>query len=213
MARPKQDGSERPAKERIAEAFWQLLEEKPYAALTVRELSARAGVNKNAFYYHYETLDILAKELVEESMPRELISGVIRRVIGDASESPAVLSDPGLPELIRRLSLAAGDNGAPLLGSMLKSTIREEWCAQLGVKCDALGEGERLALEIALGGMMAAIAFWQENGAGSGPEALAGSEYEAVIHNEVVPPLLRFISRNAGGVDAGEYPVGYQLPE
>ena len=37
----------------IADAFAQLLEEKPYRRITVRDIVERCGVNRNTFYRYY----------------------------------------------------------------------------------------------------------------------------------------------------------------
>ena len=43
-------------------AFLELLEEKDFAYITVKEICARAGVNRSTFYLHYETIaDLLAE--------------------------------------------------------------------------------------------------------------------------------------------------------
>ena len=47
---------------RMDEAFLELLEQKDFAYITVKELCAKAGVNRSTFYLHYETLaDLLAE--------------------------------------------------------------------------------------------------------------------------------------------------------
>ncbi|MBO6020732.1 MAG: TetR/AcrR family transcriptional regulator [Aeriscardovia sp.] len=51
---------------RLYDAFWSLLEEKPYAQISVSELLARAGVSRGDFYYHYKNLVDLAKCAVED---------------------------------------------------------------------------------------------------------------------------------------------------
>ena len=51
---------------RLYDAFWSLLEEKPYAQISVSELLSRAGVSRGDFYYHYKNLVDLAKCAVED---------------------------------------------------------------------------------------------------------------------------------------------------
>lgn len=47
---------------RMDEAFLELLEQKDFAYITVKELCAKSGVNRSTFYLHYETLaDLLAE--------------------------------------------------------------------------------------------------------------------------------------------------------
>lgn len=52
--------------QRLYDAFWSLLEEKPYAQISVSELLARSGVSRGDFYYHYKNLLDLAKCAVED---------------------------------------------------------------------------------------------------------------------------------------------------
>lgn len=52
--------------QRLYDAFWSLLEEKPYARISVSELLERAGVSRGDFYYHYKNLLDLAKCAVED---------------------------------------------------------------------------------------------------------------------------------------------------
>lgn len=48
--------------ERMDAAFLELFEEKDFAYITVKEICARAGVNRSTFYLHYETIaDLLAE--------------------------------------------------------------------------------------------------------------------------------------------------------
>lgn len=52
------------------EALVDLINEKDYEYITVKELCHKAGVNRSTFYLHYETMDDLLKE-VSEKMNRE----------------------------------------------------------------------------------------------------------------------------------------------
>ena len=65
MARPRKDQEGPTAVERMEEAFWEILAEKPYAQITVGEIAKRAQVNKNAFYYHFDGLGALAAQALD----------------------------------------------------------------------------------------------------------------------------------------------------
>lgn len=52
--------------ESIKENFGQLICEKPYEKITVKELCERARINKKTFYHYYETLDALVQEMQKE---------------------------------------------------------------------------------------------------------------------------------------------------
>lgn len=55
-------------KEIIREAFWELLEEKPYNKITVQDIVNRCQVNRNTFYYHFQDIPALMEESVKEWM-------------------------------------------------------------------------------------------------------------------------------------------------
>lgn len=51
----------------IIDAFWQLLEEKPYNKITVKDVVDRCHLNRNTFYYHFHDIP----ELLENSIKSE----------------------------------------------------------------------------------------------------------------------------------------------
>ncbi len=58
---------------RMDKAFLELLEEKDFAYISVKEICEKAGVNRSTFYLHYETVgDLLSESL--EYMHREFTS-------------------------------------------------------------------------------------------------------------------------------------------
>lgn len=50
---------------KMDEAFIELLDEKCFEYITVKEICAKAGVNRSTFYLHYETINDLLKESLE----------------------------------------------------------------------------------------------------------------------------------------------------
>ena len=65
---------------RMDEALLSLLEEKGFAYITVREICARAGVNRSTFYLHYENMSDLLRETVE------MIDERFRASVADATD-------------------------------------------------------------------------------------------------------------------------------
>lgn len=51
----------------IIESFWQLLEEKPYNKITVKDIVDCCQINRNTFYYHFHDIP----ELLESSIKRD----------------------------------------------------------------------------------------------------------------------------------------------
>ncbi|MDR3304847.1 MAG: TetR/AcrR family transcriptional regulator C-terminal domain-containing protein [Clostridiales Family XIII bacterium] len=56
----------RTTKKRLAAALESLMREKPLAKIAIREIAARAGVDRQTFYYHFETLDQAVRYLCME---------------------------------------------------------------------------------------------------------------------------------------------------
>lgn len=52
---------------KMDDAFLTLLEQKDFAYITVKEICAKAGVNRSTFYLHYETIGDLLTESVERT--------------------------------------------------------------------------------------------------------------------------------------------------
>ncbi|MCC8128402.1 MAG: TetR/AcrR family transcriptional regulator [Clostridiales bacterium] len=51
---------------RMDEAFLELMEQKDFEYITVKEICERAGVSRSTFYLHYETMGDLLNECVEQ---------------------------------------------------------------------------------------------------------------------------------------------------
>lgn len=50
----------------IKETFLELLEERPLADITVKDIVEKCGINRNSFYYHYQDLPALLEEIIRE---------------------------------------------------------------------------------------------------------------------------------------------------
>ena len=79
---------------RMDEAFLELLEKKDFAYITVKEICAKAGVNRSTFYLHYETVN----DLLAEST-RYIIDQIIEAMPHDTAEFIAKLQTRPLEEL------------------------------------------------------------------------------------------------------------------
>lgn len=50
----------------IINSFWQLLEEKPYNKITVKDIVDRCQINRNTFYYHFHDIPELLESTIKE---------------------------------------------------------------------------------------------------------------------------------------------------
>lgn len=51
--------------EAIVDAFWKLLEEKPYHKITVNDIVSQCHVNRNTFYYHFQDIPTLTSDSIQ----------------------------------------------------------------------------------------------------------------------------------------------------
>ena len=161
MARPRKDAEGPGAKARMHEAFWGLLAEDPSASVSVRELCARAHVNKNAFYYHYAGIEELAGEALRGMISPDGLAHIMAFIQGAPGEESA--SEDELLAL-RRICLVASAEGTPALRAMLRSSLSAAWDAQSGTDASTLPVPARLDREFALGGIMGILAHLWESG-------------------------------------------------
>ena len=59
-------------KEIIIDAFWQLLEEKPFNKITVQNIVERCALNRNTFYYHFQDIVDLVEWICIEDADKNL---------------------------------------------------------------------------------------------------------------------------------------------
>lgn len=52
----------------IVAAFWQLLAEKPYSQITVKDIVTRCQVNRNTFYYHFHDIPALLEYSIKDEI-------------------------------------------------------------------------------------------------------------------------------------------------
>ena len=98
-------------KQALADALEQLMHEKPLAKVTVRAVTTRAGVDRQTFYYHFDTMDDLLEYLcskrlpmltgnmlataLENERPRDLFVRVVRQVDSQRTVLVPLLNNTG----------------------------------------------------------------------------------------------------------------------
>ena len=73
MEEQKIDRRVRKTKSQLRQALMQLMTEKPFKSISVRELSERADINRGTFYIHYRDVSDLLQHL-EDEMAERLIT-------------------------------------------------------------------------------------------------------------------------------------------
>lgn len=155
MARPRNNQPGPSAKERMANAFWEALEEKPYEYITVRDIAERAQINRNAFYYHFQNMDALAEWAFAREVPTEIPRLMFFK---GPDEVCKFLSNPVNEERVRRVRLAVSDHGSKIFAGLLKEEFIRAWCEVLGVDSGSFSKQQRIVADFITGGMFAVMA-------------------------------------------------------
>lgn len=166
MPRPRAD--EQSAPEKMQEAFWLLLEQKPYTQITISDITRASGLNRSAFYYHYANIPELADDAIATIYDQPdiitFITSIIRQgdgitnIDGIRAFALASLSSPQRIIGIHRLSLIAGPHSTAGLMAQLKTRVIEIWMNALGRDPDTLVPGQRILLEFVSSGILGVLA-------------------------------------------------------
>lgn len=165
MPRPRQDSEILPAKERMENAFWDLLADREYRRITVTDIVRAAGVNRNSFYYHYSGLPELADSAIMHNVQRTPLT------LPDPGSDPDetwrrnmtdILNSPGPRERLSRLSLLAGPHSSPELVESLRDFGRLTMISTLQLDPDHLDLKTDLMLDFTVGGMLAVLRRWPD---------------------------------------------------
>ena len=157
MARPRKNTKEPSAKERIYQAFWAELEEVEYRKITVGSVVARAGVNRNSFYYHFDCLPDLAHVCIQEQLPKELFQVLLTDGPYDAIVYGAARRSVHMEERLGHLRLAAGVQGSGELAMYVRDEIARFWLQGFGLEWEQLDQPERFTIRFLTGGIVAML--------------------------------------------------------
>ena len=164
MPRPRRDSEILPAKDRLENAFWELLSEREYNKITVTDIVRTADVNRNSFYYHFSGLPELADSAILHAVENTPMPGVPGRDFDPDTEwrmhVTALMRDPEQRQRLDRLALLAGPHSSPELVSSLKEFGRLTMISVLGLDADHLDLKTDLMLDFTVGGMLAVLQHW-----------------------------------------------------
>lgn len=162
MARPKANSSIPSARDRIEDAFWEMLASTPFSQITVSAISAKAGVNHNTFYYHFSSIEDLAEKVFKENMLPELPTIMLPVLSGVATEAGGALNPDKLSFHFRRARLYAASDSSLLTG-ILRDSITRLWLDAAGIDESQLLQPERDQLAFIFGGVVSMIANMGED--------------------------------------------------
>lgn len=160
MARPPKNAEGPSATERMESAFWDCMKEMPFSEITVRDIVSRAKVNRNSYYYHYDSM----WKLAETSVRHANFAALARVLLGD---SPA--ADPADEATaagqarsgFEHLRILAGENGNQRLLEDAKDAVTDAWLDLFGLREGELADERRSSIDFVFGGLTALLAAGQ----------------------------------------------------
>lgn len=162
MARPVYLNEQSTAKSRLKAAFWELLSEMNYSHITVKKLTSKAGVNPNTFYYHYDTMDSLARDAFDDEKLYEIPSIISEMLV----QNKTLLLGEALEYLIieerwKKLRLFVTSDSM-LLQQHLYNTLESFWLSLIGTDKEDLSKADFMDLTFMLHGAISIIKMQTE---------------------------------------------------
>ncbi len=156
MPRPRKDDPQSAAPAKIEAAFWQLLEDVGYSEITVRRVSQASGTNRNSFYYHYDSLEDLARKafLNNAEGARPLISSLLAGFRVDITQGARL--DEKVIARAERVMLCARSE-SPFLTRMVNELLRDTWFDELGIAMDRMTQDDLAQAEFIFAGLVAVL--------------------------------------------------------
>lgn len=156
MARPRKDQGGPSARERIEQAYWETLAEKPLSEMSVREIAERARVNHNTFYYHYANVEDVAEKALLSSTAKQVANMLQAVAASGRIEAEGVFMGEEAETAYARIRLVLR-NGTTELIAFSKAEVFRRWLSNLGLAEDDLSEDDGARLEFAWGGLTSLI--------------------------------------------------------
>lgn len=152
MARPRYGKEEETARAKLVRAFWELLAEMSYERIGARSVAARAGLNKNTFYYHFENMEALAREAMDGVLVKEIPAAIMAGING--SRGTADNAAVGISQdKVAHLAILLSPNGKALQPK-LSDVIADTWIEMLEERNVPLDKDNLIMLRFASGGLV-----------------------------------------------------------
>lgn len=175
MARPPKNAEGPSATERMESAFWDCMGEMPFSEITVRDIVGRAKVNRNSYYYHYDSMWDLAQAAIEHAK----FAALARVLLGDSPASDEDDADVAASQAkvgFDHLRMLAGENGNQRLLEDAKRAVVNEWLGLFGLDAVTLSNELRSSIDFVFGGMTALLAANQSGGLDAFESTVADSD-------------------------------------
>lgn len=175
MARPPKNAEGPSATQRMEMAFWDCLKEMPYSDIVVRDIVDRAKVNRNSYYYHYESMWDLAQASVLHAKFTDLARLLMSQKTFNPDNPVREFSEEA-QKGFEMLQILSSENGNQRLLENAKTVITEEWLAMFGCENVLISKRTESEIDFVFGGITAMLASPNLNTLESLVTCIASSE-------------------------------------
>ncbi|KFI58970.1 TetR/AcrR family transcriptional regulator [Bifidobacterium cuniculi] len=166
MPRPRHDSEVLPAKQRLENSFWSLLQDEDFTKITVTEVVRDAQVNRNSFYYHFSGLPELADSAIMHEVERTPDLGWTHDgtdpIMGWRHYVTYVLADPEQRQRIERLSMLTGQHGCTDLTDSLHDFMLLNLMSLADLDMQTATTKQRLIVDFLVSGMIGILRNWPQ---------------------------------------------------
>lgn len=172
------------------EALLSLIEKKDYEYITVKEICQKAGVNRSTFYLHYENIDDLLKETIENGMKKLMSKYALPKgkgLSGDVRQNATLFFTPEwtvpyLQYIQENKTLFILANKYQDLFSVRKTTTRlfKELFSPILDRFDVSEKEKKYIVSFYMSGIHKIISVWIEGGFEDSIEYVADLIYRYV---------------------------------
>lgn len=157
MARPPKNAEGPSATQRMEMAFWDCLKEMPYSDIVVRDIVERAKVNRNSYYYHYDSMWDLAQASVKHARFVDFARLLMSQKTFNP-ENPMREFTADTEQGFEMLQILSSENGNQRLLENAKEVITEEWLAMFGCENVLISKRTQSEIDFVFGGITALLA-------------------------------------------------------
>lgn len=144
-------------RQKLIEAFWNLLESNSLRAITVGKVAKAAHVNRGTFYYHYSDFNSFLTDVIErELMSDNPFSSFMFDLVSGNQIAPVL--DAANDIRTRRLCLAMDRGNRSLVEEKVENAVIGIWRTVLHPEGGAMTPQTVLAIEYSVSGMMGMLA-------------------------------------------------------
>lgn len=158
MARPRKDADVACARQRIVDAFWQLLQDRPAHEIVVGAVADAAHCNRGTFYYYFPDMEALATSAIREELFADdrlplVVSGIL------AGDDIKALMRSLSPRRVRRIIVAMRSGDVRMVELVVRQAVHDRWRERLCAPDEELAPASLFAIQFMVGGLLGFFSY------------------------------------------------------